>query len=259
MMEIDKFKIGGTLAALHLHKPIRSLYRALFGAEGRRRRKRLHDFYAPLIKPGDLVYDVGANIGIYSEIFCSLGAKVIAIEPIPDCVQQLNRWLPSDKVIVIEGSVGSAPGTGRLHLSSIRSGSSMSDDWVRVVEHSPLSKTMHWVKDLEVRIVTLDAVSEQYGKPKYVKIDVEGYEEFVFDGMSWQPDLLSFEFHKEIIEKTFRCLAKPCISKDSHFNYLLGEPGNFKYDRWISLEQLKQALSEMDHEHGFGDIFVRKP
>jgi len=242
-----------------LHKPARAFYRAFFGGEGRARRKRLRDFYAPFIRSGDLVYDVGANIGIYSEIFCSLGARVVAFEPVPDCVRQLKVWLPSNKVSVIEASVGAAPGTGRLHLSSVSSSSSMSDDWVRIVQKSFLSKTMEWVKDLDVRIVTLDAISKEYGRPKYVKIDVEGYEEFVLEGMSWQPELLSFEFHKETIDAALRCLSKPCISKNSLFNYLLGEPGHFVFDRWVSLDQLQQAIYKLDHEHGFGDIFVRQP
>lgn len=258
-MTFKKARLTEILSHMRLHKTARGLYRALFGAEGRARRKRLRDFYAPLIPSGALVYDVGANIGIYSEIFCSLGARVIAIEPTPDCVQQLKLWLPSKQVTVIEGAAGAAAGTGRLHLSNVRSGSSMSDDWVKLAKQSFLSKTMDWVEDLDVHIVTLDAMSEQYGQPKYVKIDVEGYEEFVLDGMSWQPDLLSFEFHKETMDAAFRCLSKPCISKDSLFNYLLGEPGHFERDRWVSLDELRQALSKLDPEHGFGDIFIRKP
>src|ERR1700757_1152286 len=101
-MPFDKWVIENILETLHFHKPARSVHRALFGSVGRRRRKQLKDFYAPLIKAGDLVYDVGANIGVYSEIFCSLGANVVAFEPIPDCVRQLKRWLPREKVTVIE-------------------------------------------------------------------------------------------------------------------------------------------------------------
>lgn len=257
-MAINKSKAGDILATLHVHKPARSLYRLFFGLEGRRRRKQLTDFYAPLIKPGDLVYDVGANIGVYSEIFCFLGARVVAFEPVPDCVRQLRRWLPSKRVTVIEASVGAVPGIGRLHISNVRSSSSMSDDWVRMVENSLLSKNIRWINELDVRVVTLDDMFGQYGKPEYVKIDVEGYEESVLDGMSWQPNLLSFEFHKETIEAALRCLSKPCISKDSLFNYITGELGCFAYDEWVSLDRLTQSLSELDREHGFGDIFVRR-
>ena len=45
----------------------------------------MRDFYADYIHRGDLVFDVGANVGIYSEIFTELGANVIAIEPKPYC------------------------------------------------------------------------------------------------------------------------------------------------------------------------------
>ncbi len=256
---MERSRISDILMAARLHKPVRVLYRAFFGAEGRARRRRLRDFYAPLIKRGDLVYDVGANIGVYSEIFYALGARVIAFEPIPNCARQLRLWLPSGKVTVVQAAVGAAVGRGQLHLSNVRSGSSMSDEWINVVKHSSALKTMDWLGDLDVQVVTLDLMSREYGKPKYVKIDVEGYEEFVLDGMPWQPDLLSFEFHKEAVDAAFRCLAKPCISGNSICNFLFGEPDHFEFDHWVSIDELRQRLSRLDHDHGFGDIFVRKP
>lgn len=38
-------------------------------------------FYGQLIRPGNLVFDVGANMGNRSKIFLRLGAKVVAFEP----------------------------------------------------------------------------------------------------------------------------------------------------------------------------------
>jgi FkbM family methyltransferase len=255
---MERSAISDMLVAARLHKPARAVYRAIFGAQGRARRRRLRELYAPLIKRGDLVFDVGANVGIYSEIFCALGAKVVACEPIPDCAKQLRVWLPGDKVTVVEAAVGSAAGKGQLHLANVRSGSSMSDAWVDVVKQSSALKGMEWIGDVEVQIVTVDLLSRQYGKPAYVKIDVEGFEESVLDGMPWQPDLLSFEFHKETMDAAFRCLAKPCVCRNSVCNFLLGDRGNFEFERWVTIDELQRTLSKLDHEHGFGDIFVRK-
>src|SRR5271154_272335 len=54
------------------------LQRELLGLETR--------FYKQFIKPGDLVFDVGANIGVKTAAFLAAGARVIAVEPVPFCL-----------------------------------------------------------------------------------------------------------------------------------------------------------------------------
>jgi len=46
-----------------------------------------------------------------------------------------------------------------------------------------------------VPIKTLDQLIATYGRPKYIKIDVEGYELPVIGGMHAKIDLISFEYH----------------------------------------------------------------
>ena len=46
------------------------------------------------IRPGDCVWDVGANVGFYSELFIDAvgpAGKVISFEPSPACVAMLER------------------------------------------------------------------------------------------------------------------------------------------------------------------------
>lgn len=257
-MKLNRTEAVDILALLGLHKPARLVYRKLFGAEGRARRRRLRDFYAPLISPGHLVFDVGANVGVYSEIFCSLGAKVIAIEPTPSCIKELKRWLPAERVNIVEAAAGSANGTAQIHLSTTASHSSMSDDWVQVVNRVAPEIKGNWIGELTVPVVTLDTLSNRYGRPNYVKIDVEGFEEAVLDGMSWQPDLLSFEFHFETPDSTVRCLSKPCISANSMFSLIVGEPRHSESLKWITLDQLMRSVTGQGHDVGFGDILVRR-
>src|SRR5262245_48030625 len=49
-------------------------------------------FYPQWVKPGDLVFDIGANIGNRTRVFASMGARVIAVEPLPQCYWAL-RWM----------------------------------------------------------------------------------------------------------------------------------------------------------------------
>jgi 16S rRNA A1518/A1519 N6-dimethyltransferase RsmA/KsgA/DIM1 with predicted DNA glycosylase/AP lyase activity len=65
-------------------------------------RRRRQNFYRQLIAPGDLCFDVGANIGDYTDTFLALGARVIAVEPQPSCADELrSRFAGNDRVTVL--------------------------------------------------------------------------------------------------------------------------------------------------------------
>jgi 2-polyprenyl-3-methyl-5-hydroxy-6-metoxy-1,4-benzoquinol methylase len=57
---------------------------------------RLRGYSAPdtesfaFVKPGMLVFDIGANRGNYTKVFLSKGARVIAVEPQEACVDFLK-------------------------------------------------------------------------------------------------------------------------------------------------------------------------
>ena len=48
-------------------------------------------FYSKLIQNGDLCFDVGANVGNRTEAFLKLGARIVAVEPQPECIAVLNE------------------------------------------------------------------------------------------------------------------------------------------------------------------------
>lgn len=47
--------------------------------------KKQNHFILDFIDEGDFVFDVGANIGGKTDIFRRKGARVLCIEPQPDC------------------------------------------------------------------------------------------------------------------------------------------------------------------------------
>src|SRR5215470_11423583 len=54
-----------------------------------------------LIRPGDLVYDIGANVGEYPDILLRLGARGVAVEPQESCVQEWEHKFGSNLNAVI--------------------------------------------------------------------------------------------------------------------------------------------------------------
>src|ERR1700741_4675894 len=91
------------------------------------RNKAQKEFYARVIKPGDLVFDVGANVGQRSEIFAQLAKTVVAIEPQPNCVRHLkSRFRFNRHVIIQEVALGDEPGAATMWQSNSSGISSMS-------------------------------------------------------------------------------------------------------------------------------------
>jgi hypothetical protein len=86
-MNLDSFK--SILNQLGLYSPARHLYQRTSPSR-RRERAKSRAFYANLIAPGDLCFDVGAKVGQSTEALTACGAKVIAIEPNPLCLPVLE-------------------------------------------------------------------------------------------------------------------------------------------------------------------------
>src|ERR1700674_5476267 len=100
-MKKARRKIEELLWITGLHTHARLLYRATQG----RGRQKVHDlmsrFFRTLIPPDALVFDIGANVGLFAEVFSSLGARVIAVEPISDCVRHIQLAYPNERIEVI--------------------------------------------------------------------------------------------------------------------------------------------------------------
>jgi len=87
------------------------------------RRRRLTQFYARFIRPGDLCFDIGAHVGsrlrashVGSRLraWLPLDARIVAVEPQPSCMALLRRWFSRDgRVTLIEQAVGACSGSGR--------------------------------------------------------------------------------------------------------------------------------------------------
>jgi FkbM family methyltransferase len=125
------------------------------------------------VRPGSVVYDVGANIGFFSLIAGRLGATVHAFEPVPENVIAIreNAALNDLLIEVHETAVADYDGRSTVSLPDEASWSHLTD----LGEHPDATRT------IDVAVTTLDAFG---GAPDVVKIDVEGYEVEVLKGMT---------------------------------------------------------------------------
>jgi FkbM family methyltransferase len=211
-----------------------------------------------MLPNGALCFDVGANIGEKSYSMLAAGARVVAFEPIPVCAAEVAARCQvfRDRLTICEQALGDKPGRAVLNIdTTLTNMSSMRANWHEGFEES-----------LDVEVTTLDSAVEKFGCPDYCKIDVEGWEEHVFQGLTTTLPLISFEYHNDEhagIDSAMRCLdrLRDLSSNSLEINVTPAEKLEFAYPAWLSPDEFVKVFStETVSQIGFtyGDIWVRR-
>jgi len=238
------------------------LIRTLIGSkETRLARTNMGELISSLLPNGSLVFDIGADIGAFSEVYARAGFKVVAVEPNPQSAARLRLMTDGLPVSVVEAAVGAKCGLATLHISEkIAPTSTLSNSFMTRMEDSNEKFKGNWHRRLVVPTVTLDTLVTHFGQPAYIKIDVEGYEIEVLRGLSSQPPLLSFEYHDADLQAAYECVDR--FLPDSEFNRITnsgwGYHEKLDFKKWLSRENLKNELSALSKSNIEGDIFVRR-
>jgi hypothetical protein len=94
---------------LGAYRHVRSAYQLAANRRQYRFERQMRALLAQFVRRGDLVFDVGANEGAYVNHFLGLGARVVAIEPIPELAVTLERRYR--RVRVAQAALGAQTGS----------------------------------------------------------------------------------------------------------------------------------------------------
>lgn len=222
-------------------------------------RSLFQGFYRQFLSPGDLCFDIGANLGNRVRSFRALGCKVIAMEPQTTCFAALVKHFSIDSdVILINEAVGSLPGEMDLHVSRDHVLSSFSEHFIQRTSESGRFAKSKWDRTERCRITTLDALIAKHGIPRFIKIDVEGFESEVLAGLSSPVPTLSFEWTPELPENARQCIDRLSALGDYEFNISWGESMKFSRSQWKTSASILLLIEEFSGEPSlFGDIYAR--
>lgn len=157
------------------------------GIELKRVRERGQDFVVKQLlgrlKAGDVVYDVGANIGIIALPAARIVADrglVVAIEPEPANFHRLAENIERNglnNVVALALAAGAERGTATLYRSARKTGAGA---------HSLKRSDASMIRGLMVPVARLDDLVSvlRFPFPDYIKIDVEGFELEALQGMA---------------------------------------------------------------------------
>jgi|ERR1051326_400314 FkbM family methyltransferase len=215
-------------------------------------------FYATIIGPDDLVFDVGANVGQRSAIFSQLARMVVAFEPQPQCLTHLkSRFKFKPNVRIEPIALGATDGEAIIYQSSSHDLSSMSPEFIQNVAKQLFSKET-WNETITVPTRTLDQMIASYGVPHFIKIDVEGFELNVLNGLSCPVQILSFEFTPLTTNEAKRCVDRlHQISANFLYNYCLGEELDFVLPDHVDYQTFSNnVLPGLEGAPSFGDIYA---
>lgn len=221
------------------------------------------EFYEKLIGRDVLVFDVGANIGNRSAAFLHHSRRVVAIEPQPNCGSVLEAKFGTDpKFILVKKAVGSSMGYLELRWSTEHDVlASVSESFIEYAENSGrFNGGRAWNNSSMVDVVTLDSLIENYGMPDFIKLDTEGYESEILNGLSKAPAYLSFEFTPDFHENSLACLARCKQLGMTQYNISYGESMRLARTEWLSFTEISGVVEALRGDTWlFGDIYARKP
>lgn len=157
------------------------------------------------VKPGWVCYDIGGYKGYYAGVMAMKGAsEVFVFEPMPGNAEKIGKLIalnPSLPIRLKEYAVSDTNGKAVFKL--------MPEETMGKLEASSFQQDDQSVTELPVNCITLDELVRSGGpEPDFIKIDVEGAEEFVLKGgkelLQRKKPFLMIEVHSPEIGR--RCM-----------------------------------------------------
>lgn len=239
---------------------IHELYWRIAGKQWIRAREKQMDFYRCLLtglRQGDLIFDIGANVGFKTDLFLRLGARVVAIEP-----DETNQSILKERfvrfrllrspLVIVGKAVSDKSAVETMWIDGPGSAvNTLSQKWATTLKGNKARQTYgHCGLDFErhktVETTTVEELISAHGVPIFIKIDVEGYELNVIRSLQRPVPYLSFEVNlPEFMPEALQCIEiLGRLAVTGKFNYAVDCEQGLALDRWLSADDFMCVLRQ---------------
>jgi len=171
----------------------------------------------------------------------------------------LQYWYGNRQdIILLQEAAGANPGEVTMFVSTRNpTVTSLSQSWIDKVRQEDSFARVKWDQQMEVKVTTLDQLIQDYGVPAICKIDVEGYELRVLQGLSYPIPTISFEYIPAAISLAQDCVLQLSEIGNYRYNWSSGESYQMKLSTWLSANEMIAEMSHKLRSVRSGDIYAR--
>ena len=231
------------------------------------------EFYRELLggfQKGDLIFDVGANVGDKANLFLRLGARVVCVEP-DETNQEVLRSsfmryrFAAEPVVIVGKAVSDRSAVETMWIDGAGSAvNTLSQKWADSLkankdkfEHEHCG--LQFAQSKAVETTTLDELILAHGLPFFVKIDVEGHEAKVLKGLKHPVAFVSFEINlPEFRQEGLECVSLlDGLAADGQFNYSTDLERGMALEKWLGAQRFSTVLE--NYPDKYLEVFWRAP
>jgi hypothetical protein len=136
--------------------------------------------------------------------------------------------------------------------------STLSSAWAdRMLRERDAFARTRWERSIPVHVTTLDALVEEHGVPAFCKIDTEGYDLQVLQGLSRPIPALSFEYVPPALDLVRACLGRLSELGAYEYNWSAGESMRLQWTDWVDAVGVTDYLATLSPQGNPGDVYAR--
>ncbi|MFO7853616.1 MAG: FkbM family methyltransferase [Bacteroidota bacterium] len=215
---------------------------------------KIHYFVSKLIKKGDTIIDIGANLGYYTKIFSgATGSEGIvwAVEPVPLYREILKKNIAgTSNTVIIPYALGDKDSMADM---GIPGNQPYRHGLTRILKPGESEEVD---TDFNVEIKEPSSLFGNLDKVDYIKCDIEGYEDHVIPGfmeiIRRDRPIIQIE-----VERGNRKLINDILTKEGYIPYMpvkkrlnqISEPEKYNDDIIYIHKKSKDKITEFINNH----------